>query len=89
MAAAQCERALENPAVVASHEAQAGKFLWREQSRLFGIDEDSFKNLIPEATQCYLGAIRVYLALEHKALAGSLDALAELSLLWWLGEGRP
>ena len=84
MAAAQCERALENPTAVASHEARAGQLLWREQMRLSSVDETCFRSLVPEATQCYLGAIRVYLALDHKALAGSL--YAEMAdLLWALG----
>jgi hypothetical protein len=84
MAAAQCERALENPTAVASHEARAGQLLWREQMRLSRVDETCFRSLVPEATQCYLGAIRVYLALDHKALAGSL--YAEMAdLLWALG----
>jgi hypothetical protein len=87
LAAAQCQRALENPAAVASHEAQAGQLLWREQVRLSSVDDAAFGHLVPEATQCYLVAIRVYLALEHKSLAGAL--YAEMAdMLWALG-GRP
>ena len=85
MAAAQCHRALEQPAVAAHHDAQAGQLLWREQLQLLArVDDAVFRDLVPEATACYLGAIHVHLAHEHRALAGTL--YAEMAdFLWALG----
>lgn len=88
MAAAQCHRALEQPGVAAHHDAQAGQLLWREQLQLLArVDDAVFRDLVPEATACFLGAIHVHLAQEHRALAGSL--YAEMAdFLWALGNGR-
>eukprot|EP00802_Teleaulax_amphioxeia_P021833 Tamp_22220.p1 GENE.Tamp_22220~~Tamp_22220.p1 ORF type:complete len:309 (+),score=66.46 Tamp_22220:81-1007(+) len=88
MAAAQCHRALEQPAVAAHHDAQAGQLLWREQLQLLArVDDAVFRDLVPEATACYLGAIHVHLAHEHRALAGTL--YAEMAdFLWALDRPR-
>jgi hypothetical protein len=84
MAAAHCQRALESPAVVAHHETQAGKLLWREELRLADINDSAFQELVPDATSCYLSAINIHLEHEHWSLAGALyTEMADF--LWTLG----
>ena len=84
MAAAQCQKALDNPVLVAHHEKQAGQLLWKEELRLSHIDDAAFHELVPDATNCYLGAIHMYSAHEQWSLAGAL--CAEMAdFLWALG----
>ena len=84
MAAAHCQRALDNPVAAANHDLNAGHLLYREQLQLQHVDDEAFHELVPEATKCYLGAINVHLARENWSLAGAL--YAEMAgFLWALG----
>ena len=86
-AAAQCQKALDNPSVVAHHETQAGQLLWREELQvalISNVDDSAFREFVPEATSCYLSAIKIHVTHEHWSLAGALYAdMADF--LWALG----
>ena len=75
LAAAQCQKALENATAAAHCEAQAGQLLSQElHLAAAGVDDATFELLLPDAARCYLGAINIYLEHEHWSLAGNLYA---------------
>ena len=75
LAAAQCQKALENATAAAHCEAQAGQLLSQDlHLAAAGVDDATFELLLPDAARCYLGAINIYLEHEHWSLAGNLYA---------------
>ncbi|EKX42855.1 hypothetical protein GUITHDRAFT_153459 [Guillardia theta CCMP2712] len=75
MSAAHCQRALESPLKAANLEVQAGELLWREEAKKINSEDDkTFRELLPEAINCYLCAISVYMQHEKFGLASSLYA---------------